>query len=230
MGTFDNKTVVVTGGSRGIGLAVSRAFLAQGARVVFCGRTRDRVAEALQALKPEGEVAGQVVDVSNPEQVKQFIGAVEAKVAPIDILINNAGVLSAARFAEESLESIDDAIDTNLKGVLYASRVILPLMLSRRSGVIINVANGKTKATFADRAVYYAAKSGVIAFTESLAKEIGSRGVRVYGMCPGEVVTDMQEQYSGGRVGLYPEVAAQKFIQLAGNNPPIKPGECATIP
>ncbi|MGH8579417.1 MAG: SDR family oxidoreductase [Gammaproteobacteria bacterium] len=222
--------VIVTGGSRGIGFATARAFLEQGARVGISGLDRERLLEARNALGGLGEVETVVADVRVIRQIKAFVERVIDRFGIVDVLVNNAGRASVGRFAEEEPGSIDTVIDVNVKGVLYTTRVVLPHMLRRGRGVIINVSSGAGLTGFPDIVTYCASKFAVVGFTEALAEELRGTGVQVYGLCPGRVATDMQQQYSGRRVGMPPERVAEAILQLAGCYPPVASGCSMPLP
>lgn len=223
------KTIVITGGSRGIGFAAARAFLEGGGRVAICARDSARLERAERELGTTGPVLTAAADVRDPKQVTGFIERVEDAMGPIDVLVNNAGILYAGPFAQEPYESIGDVIDVNLKGLMYMTRAVLPSMIARGGGVIINVSSGAGLSGFADIVSYCASKFGVVGFTESLDQEVSSLDVRVYGLCPGRVATDMQVQYSGERIGLAPERVAERIIELARPESRVRTGTCVTI-
>ncbi|WP_333840894.1 SDR family oxidoreductase [Pelomicrobium sp.] len=216
---FRGKSVIVTGGSRGIGLATARAFLAAGARVALCARDPARLKNA------EGELAGgerllaRVADVSDPAQVRAFVQEASHAFGALDVLVNNAGVLSVGPFAREPFERMGAVIDVNLKGVMYVTRALLPAMLERGEGVIVNVSSGAGLTGFAQIVSYCASKFGVVGFSAALDEEVRSAGVRVYALCPGRVATDMQIQYSGARVGMPAERVARRILALAASKP-----------
>ncbi|MGH8471469.1 MAG: SDR family oxidoreductase [Gammaproteobacteria bacterium] len=224
------QVVIVTGGSRGIGLATARAFLEQGARIGICGFDRERLLEARKALEGLGEAETVVADVRFIGQIQAFVERVIVRFGPVDVLVNNAGRASVGRFAEEEPGSIDAVIDVNVKGVLYATRVVLPHMLRQGRGVIINVSSGAGLTGFPEIVTYCASKFAVVGFTEALAQELRGTGVQVYGLCPGRVATDMQQQYSGRKIGMPPERVAEAILQLAGRCPPVASGCCMPLP
>ncbi|MGH8524790.1 MAG: SDR family oxidoreductase [Gammaproteobacteria bacterium] len=224
------QVVIVTGGSRGIGLATARAFLEQGARVGICGFDPERLLEAHKALEGLGEVETVVADVRFIGQIQAFVDRVIDRFETADVLVNNAGRASVGRFAEEEPGSIDSVVDVNVKGVLYATRVVLPHMLRQGRGVIINVSSGAGLTGFPEIVTYCASKFAVVGFTEALAQELRGTGVQVYGLCPGRVATDMQQQYSGRKIGMPPERVAEAILQLAGRCPPVASGCCMPLP
>jgi len=227
---INEKTVVITGGSRGIGCATARAFLAQGARVAVCALSVDRLRDAEQQLQTLGAVLAQPADVRDPKQVEAFVQAVRVRFGPVDVLVNNAGAAWSGEFVQEDYDSIDRVIDTNVKGVMIATRIVLPQMLARGAGVIINIASGAGLAGFAGLVSYCTSKYGVVGFTEALDLEVRDQGIRIYALCPGRVATDMQQAYSGHRAGMPPEEVAARIVELAGPHPRARTGTCVTLP
>lgn len=224
------ETAFITGGSRGIGYATARAFLARGARVAICARDMARLAAAQRALAPHGEVLTVAADVRDPSALARAIDAAAARLGPLDVLVNNAGVLWTGQFAEQDLASMTAVIDTNVKGVLHATRAALPRMLARGRGVIINVASGAGLSGFAGLAAYCASKFAVVGFTESLDLEVRDQGIRVYAICPGSVQTDMLRQYSPQARGMAPQVVAARIVSLADPEARAPTGTCITVP
>jgi len=228
--SVDDRVILVTGGSRGIGFATALAFVKQGARVAFCGQDAPRLAAAEKTLATSGTVFAAIADIGDRRQVNALVESTRRRLGDIDVLVNNAGRLWGGLFAEQPPETIDQVLDSNIKGVMYTTRAVLPDMLARGTGVIINVASGAGLTGYAGLASYCASKFAVVGFTESLAQEVVTRGVRVYAVCPGAVDTDMQRQYSGTRVGIAPERVAEKILSLAGPRSPIRSGSCLEIP
>src|SRR3990170_2165647 len=227
---LNGKVAVISGGSRGIGFATAGAFLARGALVAVCAHDPERLRAAEARLRAQGEVMAVAVDVRDAGQVRDFVRAVEARFGRIDVLVNNAGVVSVGEFAEEDYASMDAVVDVNVKGVLYLTRVALPGMLRRGEGVIVNVSSGAGLSGYPDLVSYCASKFAVVGFTESLDKETRDRGVRVYAVCPGAVATDMQMQYSGRKIGIPPEQVAERIVRIAAEQPSSKTGRCVVIP
>ncbi len=220
---------LITGGSRGIGLASARKFLERGYRVAICGRRQDTLDAAEKALIRLGDVIAVAADVSDAKQAQGLVEAVLQGFGTLDVLVNNAGLVWVGEFAHQDYASMDELIDVNIKGVMFMARAVLPRMQARRSGVIINVSSGAGLTGFRDLVSYCTSKFGVVGFTESLGAEVRDYGIRVYGLCPGRVATDMQVQYSGARVGMTPEVVAKRLLELAGPKPRAKTGSCVTI-
>lgn len=223
---FAGQTVLITGGSRGIGYAAAEGFLRQGARVAICAQDEERLAGALAKLAEFGEVAGWPTDMAQRPAVEGLVRSTLERFGHIDVLVNNAARLAVADFAEQDWTSIDRIIDVNIKGVLYATRAVLPHMLARGSGCVINTSSSLGTYGMPRAAVYSASKFALVGFTEALAEEVKDAGVRVYGMTLSMAATDMQEQFSGYRQGMPPEIVAEEILLLAGPNPPIRPGAC----
>ncbi|BAU47432.1 3-ketoacyl-ACP reductase [Sulfurifustis variabilis] len=219
------QAVLVTGGTRGIGYATAQAFLAQGAHVAICGTNPESLRAAEHAL----EVLAVRADVRDPQQVQSFVEQARKRFGRVDVLVNNAGVAWSGDFADEAYESIARQIDVNVKGVLYTARAVLPYMLEQGAGVIINIASGAGLTAFAGITTYSATKFAVVGFTEALDQEVRDRGIRVYGVCPGRVATDMQQAYAGRKIGMPPEQVAKRIAELAGPKPRARTGSCVTL-
>jgi 3-oxoacyl-[acyl-carrier protein] reductase len=225
---LSHQRVIVTGASRGIGLETARRFVERGARTAVCARDGQRLEKAVAELGGGERLLGRTLDVRDSDQVAAFVGGVVDAWGGVDVLVNNAGTAWVGPFAEQPAESIAEVLDVNLKGLMLVTRATLPIMLAR-GGVIINVASGAGLSGFPDLVSYCASKYGVVGFTESLHEEVHTAGVRVYGLCPGKVATDMQVLYSGARVGMAPERVAERILRLAGPHPGARPGHCETL-
>lgn len=217
------KVALVTGASRGIGAAVAREMARHGANVAVNYRNSAWEAEAL-ARTCEGHgvrAAAFQADVAEPEAVAKLFAAVEQALGPVEILINNAGVGLRRLVVETSDGDWEKLIAVNLSGAFYCCRQALPGMTRRRSGRIINITSvfGLTGAAY--EAAYAAAKGGLIAFTKSLAREVGSAGITVNAVAPGPVETGMLREeltpeelatlaraVPSGRLGKPEEIAA----------------------
>lgn len=219
-----NARVIITGGTRGIGYATAEAFLEQGAHVAVCGTNPEHLRRTQRSL----EVLAVQADVREPEQVQAFVAAATERFGRIDVVVNNAGVAWSGDFVDESYESIARQIDVNVKGVLYTTRAVLPRLIEQGSGVIIHIASGAGLTAFAGIATYSASKFAVVGFTQALDQEVRAHGIRVYGLCPGRVATDMQAAYAGRKLGMAPERVAQRIVELAGPSPRANSGECVT--
>lgn len=184
---------LVTGGSRGIGAAIARALAVSGADVVVNYRlSADAAAGVVEACKESGVRAVAVrADVTQTQEVEQLFATAEQRLGPVDILINNAGISLRALVAETSDEDWERVMDANLKSAFLCCRRALPGMIRRRHGRIINIASVWGLTGAACEAAYAAAKGGLIAFTKSLAREVGTAGIVVNAIAPGPVESDM---------------------------------------
>jgi 3-oxoacyl-[acyl-carrier protein] reductase len=178
----------VTGGARGIGAAISRELARAGARVAVNYRAGHEAAEALAA-----EIGGVAVqaDVADPGAVAALVEQVESELGPIDILVANAGITRDTLIVRMSDDEWSEVIDTNLRGVFNACRAVARGMLKRRSGSIVTVTSVVGLHGNAGQTNYAASKAGIVGFTKSLAKELGSRGIRVNTVAPGYIATEL---------------------------------------
>jgi 3-oxoacyl-[acyl-carrier protein] reductase len=181
---------LVTGGSRGIGRAIVRALAGEGWRVAFTWREREDEARSLA-----GELGDAVrpfrFDLLDRARPGSLVVEVEEQVGPIAGLVNNAGVRRDGLLAALPDDAWDELLDANLGGVFRCSRAVIPRMLRRRAGSIVNVSSLTAVHGLAGQTAYGAAKAGILGLTRSLAREIGSRGIRVNAVIPGFVPTDM---------------------------------------
>ena len=224
MANLSGKAAVVTGGSRGIGFAIARALVDNGAHVVITGRTEARLEEAtleLQAAAREGGTAtGMRTDVRNYQQVEQLMNGVAQQHGGLDILINNAGIGLFRVVADMTPEEWHSVLDTNLTGVFYCCRTALPHLRARGGGWIINISSLAGKNPFPEAAAYCASKSGLNAFSEALMQEVRYDGVRVAYVMPGSVATEFGSR--GGQKGewaLTPGDVAQVVMDLLAHPP-----------
>jgi 3-hydroxybutyrate dehydrogenase len=184
---------VVTGGGSGIGAAIAHTLVTAGAQVTLMGRDVARLAYQAEVLSEAGTVHVQSVDVTSADSVAAAFAAAREH-GFIDILVNNAGQAEAAPFAKTDLALWKRMLDVNLTGVFLCTQEVLPAMLERRSGRIVNVASTAGQVGYAYVAAYCAAKHGVIGLTRSLALEVATRGVTVNAVCPGYTETGLLEQ------------------------------------
>jgi NAD(P)-dependent dehydrogenase (short-subunit alcohol dehydrogenase family) len=224
--TLAGRVAIVTGGSRGIGLAVAKALGAAGARVAIASRTAGQLDEARDALGKEGmEVLARVTDVARFADAQALVADALAKWGRVDVLVNNAGVNGAIGRVEEcDLAEWKQAIEVNLFGTMHMSRAVLPSMRAARRGKIVNfVGGGVGGPGVAPRVSAYASsKAAVVQFTESLAREVVDDGVQVNAIAPGAVVTEM----TAAVVAAGPEKAGKELYERtlkqrqSGGEPP----------
>jgi 3-oxoacyl-[acyl-carrier protein] reductase len=178
----------VTGASRGIGAAIARELASAGARVAVNYRASAEAAEQLV-----GEIGGIALggDVADPEQARELVEQAEESLGDLDILVNNAGITRDTLVARMSDEDWGAVLATNLGGTFYTCRAVARKMLRRRSGAIVNLTSVVGLHGNLGQANYAASKAGIIGLTKALAKELGTRGVRVNAIAPGYVTTDI---------------------------------------
>ena len=211
--------VLITGGSRGIGAAAVRAFAREGYAVTFLYEKNE---EAARLLCAETGAEALRCDVADPDAVWQAV----ASAAPVDVLVNNAGISHVGLISQISPEQWDRLFDVNVKSVYNTVRAVLPAMLRRQSGAIVNVSSMWGQEGASCEAAYSATKGAVDALTKALAKELGPSGIRVNAVSPGLIDTDMnaaltQEDLAAladetplGAVGT-PDQVAEAILYLA---------------
>lgn len=186
---MQGKRVLITGASRGIGMAAARVFAAEGADVGLIARG----GAAISALAAELGGLALPCDIADWHSVAGAVATMEARFGAVDVLINNAGVIDPiAGIDRADPDQWGKAIDINLKGVFHGMRAVLPGMLSRGAGTIITVSSGAAHAPQEGWSAYCASKAGASMLTRSLHLEMAGRGVRALGLSPGTVATDMQ--------------------------------------
>jgi 3-oxoacyl-[acyl-carrier protein] reductase len=185
------KSAIVTGGSRGIGLAIARVIGKLGARVSICGRDQHRLGDALEKLRMDGtEAMANVADVTVAGDVTTLVEKTKDKFGPVQVLVNNAGVGIFKPAHQLSLGEWDSVMDTNLKGAFLMCRAVVPDMIQRGGGDIINIASLAGKNAFAGGGVYCASKWGLLGLTHCMAEDLRDAGVKVSAICPGSVATE----------------------------------------
>jgi NAD(P)-dependent dehydrogenase (short-subunit alcohol dehydrogenase family) len=192
---FKDRSVVVTGAAQGLGRGTAAAFLAEGANVVLADVNAARVTETAAELGAgtEGNAVAAECDVSREDEFRALISRVIAQFGAVDHLINNAGTITISPIIEITESDWDRVIDVNLKGVFLGMKCVLPHMLERGSGSIVNIASQAGKRGNRFIAHYNASKAGVISLTQTAALE-AAPNVRVNCVCPGIINTDLQEQ------------------------------------
>jgi len=187
---LENKIAIVTGGTRGIGFAIVKEFLKEGATVVLCGSRQETVDKALAQL-PGQKVEGICPDLTKYDDVKAAFDAVEKKYGRIDILVNNAGVSAREPFTSYTQEMFQKTMDLNLTAVYNCSRAVVDGMKARHSGVILNTSSMVSKYAQPSGIAYPTSKFAVNGFTLALARELAGDNIRVNAVAPGITKTDM---------------------------------------
>ncbi|MBJ3777224.1 SDR family NAD(P)-dependent oxidoreductase [Acuticoccus mangrovi] len=192
MGALSGKVAIVTGASRGIGAAAAEALAAEGATVALVARTQaDEVAARIGA--GGGRAIALAADVADYDALAAAVATARERLGGVDILVNNAGVIEPiARLGESDPDAWDRLLDVNVKGVYHGLRAVLPEMAVRGTGVVINISSGAATAVLEGWSAYCASKAAVLSLTRAVHDEYGGRGVRVVGLSPGTVATDMQ--------------------------------------
>ncbi len=226
--------VLITGGSRGIGAAAVRTFARAGYEVSFL---YEKSAEAAAALAAETGARALRCDAADTEAV----AAAVASLPPVDVLVNNAGISHVGLISQISPEEWDRLFAVNVKSIYNTVRAVLPAMLQRQAGAVVNVSSMWGQAGASCEAAYSATKGAVIALTQALARELGPSGIRVNAVSPGVIDTDMNAHLSEedkavlaedtplGRIGI-PEEVAEAILFLAqasfitGQNLPVNGG------
>ena len=188
---LSGAVALITGGSRGIGRAIAHALAALGASVAICGRDLAALESSANSLaKLGGRVHYQVADVRKSSNIAELVRKTEKTLGPISILVNNAGLGLFGPAHEKSEVDWDRALDTNLKSVFLVSRAVVPSMIRRGAGDIVNISSLAGRNTFAGGGIYCASKWGVIGLTGCMAEDLRDYGIRVSVVCPGSVATE----------------------------------------
>lgn len=188
------KTVLITGATSGIGRATARAFAKNNYKIIICGRREDRLAELQDELSQRTEVHTLLFDVRRKKAVEESIASLPENFAAIDILINNAGNAHGLDPIQNGdVEDWDAMIDINVKGLLYVSKAIIPKMIERRKGHIINIGSTAAKEVYPNGNVYCATKHAVDALNQGMRMDLNPYGIRVGAIHPGMVETEFSE-------------------------------------
>ncbi|WP_152365610.1 SDR family NAD(P)-dependent oxidoreductase [Microlunatus speluncae] len=228
-GHFSGRTVLVTGGARGIGHGIATAFARAGAEVIIVDRD-DHVRQAAEQGRADGlKITAAQADVTSESEVKAVFERVAATTGRLDVLINNAGVITINELENTGLEDFNRVLAVNTTAAFLTARAALPL-LRQRGGVILNAASGQARQGFIYTPAYAASKFGIVGLSQSLAKELAADGIRVNCYCPGIVRTDMwayNDQEWGRRLGDY---APGELIEEWISEIPLKrPAEVADV-
>jgi NAD(P)-dependent dehydrogenase (short-subunit alcohol dehydrogenase family) len=217
MATLIGKTAIVTGGSRGIGLAIARALVTSDVNVMITGTKQKPLEDAIREL---GALAmAQRADVRDYADVERAFNAAAAHFGGVDILVNNAGVGVFTPVANMSIDQWHHVIETNVTGVFYCSRAVLPHLRKRGGGWIVNISSLSATNPFANGAAYCASKAALNAFSEALMQEVRHDGIRVATVAPGSVNTSFGDHESGSDWKLSPDDVAHAVVDLLDHPP-----------
>jgi 3-oxoacyl-[acyl-carrier protein] reductase len=217
MKMFAGKVALVTGGSRGIGLAIARALVERGAQVAITATSDATLQAGTAALKKVSDAAVVLpirADVRRHDQVEQAIDTAVRRFGGLDALVNNAGVGAFRPVADMTVEEWHRVIDTNLNGVFYSCHAALPHLRARGGGWIISISSLAGVNAFPEAAAYCASKAALNAFSESLMQEVRHDGIRVAYVMPGSVRTDFTGSGHNDEWKLAPDDVAQVVVDL----------------
>ncbi|WP_338516828.1 SDR family oxidoreductase [Alteromonas gracilis] len=184
--TLTNKTAIVTGGGKGLGKTIVSFLLNKGMQVAICGRTQKTISDTVEQYSAEfpGKVFGQVCDVSHSDSVSRFVKNVSEKFGDIHVLINNSGFGKETRIWETSEADWDDVMDTNTKGAFLMCKAVVPNMIERKEGYIINIASQAALNGYANAGVYCASKFALVGLGKALQEEVREFGIHVHSLNP----------------------------------------------
>lgn len=192
MQDIKGKNAVITGGTRGIGLATAHALAAEGVNVAVIGRNRDTLSDAVDELnRHDVQVIGANGDVSSREEVDSMIASISESFSSIDILINNAGIMGHTPFLDSSEEEFRKMMDVNVFGPYYMMQAVLPPMTAQQKGDVINISSMSGLKGTPGSSLYSATKFAVIGMTEGIMQEMRKHNIRVSYLTPSAVLTDL---------------------------------------
>lgn len=200
--SFSGQTAFITGASRGIGLATAETLAHCGARVILAARSLDDISAAAEKITNSGGTAHAVqCDVSDYASIETAINFCLKESGQLDILVNNAGVIEPLAPLVESDPALwAQAVDINYKGVYYAMRLALPHMLKRKSGIVVNISSGAANSALVGWSHYCSSKAGAKKITETAHQELAQHNIRVVGLSPGTVATDMMAKIRASKI------------------------------
>jgi 3-oxoacyl-[acyl-carrier protein] reductase len=192
MSDLKHKKAIITGGSRGLGKATALAFAKLGIDIAITGRNKEKLEETVSVLKTLGVNAFyEIFDVGNYEEVKVGIKNCISKLGTVDILVNNAGIAAFGSFNEMEVRIWENIIQTNVMGMYYVTKEVLPYLIDKNEGDIVNIASTAGLNGNANISAYSASKFAVIGLSESLMKEVRKNNIRVVTLTPSTIATDM---------------------------------------
>lgn len=215
--SLEGKVALVTGASYGIGFAIAKAYAEAGATITFCDIKQEFVDKGLASYEEAGIKAhGYVCDVTNEEQVQAMVAQIAAEVGPIDILVNNAGIIKRIPMHEMAAEEFRQVIDVDLNAPFICAKAVLPSMMERRAGKIINICSMMSELGRETVSAYAAAKGGLKMLTRNICSEYGEYNIQCNGIGPGYIAT--------------PQTAPLRERQADGSRHPFDQFICAKTP
>lgn len=233
-----DKVVFITGASRGIGAAAARAFADAGAKVVLAARSKAEIDAPAQEI---GENAYPVVcDVADYQSVGNAVGLATSVFGPVDVLVNNAGTIDPiGHLPDDDITGWHRAIDVNLKGVFNGMHVVLPSMIERGAGTILNISSGAAHNAIEGWSAYCSSKAGAYMLTRCGDNELRGKGIRVLGLSPGTVATDMQREIKASGINavsqldwsdhIPPEWPAKTLVWMCGPDADVHLGQDVSL-
>ncbi|ANW67267.1 hypothetical protein BCA37_30280 [Mycobacterium sp. djl-10] len=229
---LEGRSALVTGGGTGIGAAIARRLVAEGARVCVVGRTPGPLEEVVASL-PAGTAASITADVANRSDAKRAVADAAAfGNGGIDIVVNNAGIGPAGMIGDLDLDEWDQTLAVNLTGPMLTIRAALPFLQRSSAPSVINVSSVAGRRAFPGMAAYCASKAGLIMLTQQAAVDYGADGIRFNAVCPGWVRTPMSERDMDVVIGLHGGDTESAFAQVSRDTPLARvasPGEVASV-
>ena len=218
-GLLDDRHVLITGAGTGIGQAIAVACAGSGARVSLVGRRRDPLAALQASLGPDRAHAVADFDVTDPDKVRAGVAAARRAFGAIDVLVNNAGEAPSAPFVKTDLATWNRVLAVNLTGAYLVTKEIVPDMIDKHAGRVINIASTAGLVGYAYVSAYVAAKHGLIGLTRSLALEFARAGITINAVCPGYTETPMFERAVANIVAKTKRGVDEARAALAASNP-----------
>lgn len=228
---FEPAAAVVTGASQGIGRAIALALAARGVKVALAARNAEKLSDVERAIRDGGGQAFSTpTDVSDPASVREMVEKSAHELGAIDLLVNNAGVVDRRPLVETGASDWDRVLDVNLKGAFLCTRAVLPSMIARRRGRIVNLSSISGRLGTTLLTSYCASKWGLIGLTKAAAEELRPHDIHLFAVCPGSVNTEMlRKGIPGAEPDMEPEDVASVVVYLATEAPSAMTGAAVDV-